>query len=204
MARRKSSPSVAGVFLCPGASGTADHPVFVALEELLAVPVRRYDFAHVRAGRGGTPRADRVVPEVVEAVCALAAELGVPTDRLVIGGRSYGGRVCSMAVAGGLAVAGLVLLSYPLHPPGRPEQLRTEHLPALAVPTLVVSGDRDPFGTPDELTRHFAVAPGPVTTTFVTGGTHDPRRAGREDEVVAAVAAFVDGLGVPGPARARR
>ena len=73
----------------------------------------------------------------------------MPPDRIVLGGRSMGGRICSMAVADGLPAAGLVLISYPLHPPGRPERLRIEHLPALEVPCLFMSGTRDTFGTPD-------------------------------------------------------
>ena len=63
-----------------------------------------------------------------------------------------GGRMCSMAAADVLPAAALVLISYPLHPPGRPDTLRTEHLPSLSVPCLFVSGTRDPFGAPDELT----------------------------------------------------
>ena len=80
--------------------------------------------------------------------CSVAA--GVKANRLVLGGRSYGGRMCSMAVAEGQPAAGLVLLSYPLHPPGKPENLRTEHFPDLRVPCLFVSGERDPFGSPAE------------------------------------------------------
>jgi fermentation-respiration switch protein FrsA (DUF1100 family) len=66
-------------------------------------------------------------------------------------------------------VAGLVLLSYPLHPPGRPDTLRTAHLPDLDVPVLAVSGTTDPFGSPAELTEHLAAVPGPVTTVFLPG-----------------------------------
>ena len=83
---------------------------------------------------------------------AFAASLGVGTEDLVLGGRSFGGRMCSMAVAQGLPAAGLVLLSYPLHPPGRPDTLRIAHLPDIRVPVLAVSGTTDPFGSPDELT----------------------------------------------------
>ena len=81
--------------------------------------------------------------------------------------------MCSMAVAEGQPAAGLVLLSYPLHPPGRPDKLRIEHLPLLQLPVLAVSGERDPFGTPDELRAHLAAIPGPLTTVFVPG-THTP------------------------------
>lgn len=117
----------------------------------------------------------------------MAAVLGVGTDRLVLGGRSFGGRMSSMAVAQGLPAAGLVLASYPLHPPGRPEQLRTEHLADIAVPMLVISGDRDPYGTPDELTHHLATARGPVTFVMLPGGHVPPDH----EAVAAAVASWL-------------
>jgi predicted alpha/beta-hydrolase family hydrolase len=68
-----------------------------------------------------------------------------------------------------LPAAGLVLLSYPLHPPGRPDQLRIAHLPEIRVPVLAVSGSTDPFGSPEELAEHLAAIPGPVTTVFLPG-----------------------------------
>ncbi len=82
-----------------------------------------------------------------------------------------------MAVAEGLAAAALVLISYPLHPPGKPDRLRTEHLPAIAVPCLFVHGTNDPFGTPDELTAATALVKGKVTHEWIEGGRHDLRGA---------------------------
>lgn len=83
-----------------------------------------------------------------------------------------------MAVAGRpegdpLPAAGVVLLGYPLHPPAKPENLRTEHLPDVKVPTLFISGDRDPFGTPDELADALALVGGPVTSVTVPGARHE-------------------------------
>ena len=101
--------------------------------------------------------------------------------------------MCSMAVAEGLPAAGLVLISYPLHPPGKPEKLRTEHLPALDVPCLFVSGTRDPFGTPDELEAATAAIPGPVTHVWVDGGRHDLE--GVDDQIVAALEHWLANLG---------
>src|SRR5690606_12325423 len=122
----------------------------------------------------------------------------------LLGGRSYGGRMGSMAVAEGLPAAGLVLLSYPLHPPGKPERLRVEHFGAIRVPTLFVSGDKDPFGTPDELAEHVAAIPGPVTTVMLPGA-HDMRGVGRQQAVAEAVAGWVASLGRPaGTLSARR
>lgn len=85
--------------------------------------------------------------------------------------------MCSMAVADGLPAAGLVLISYPLHPPGKPEQLRTAHLPALELPCLFVHGTKDPFGTPDELIAATSSIPGTVTHVWIDGGRHDLARA---------------------------
>ena len=124
--------------------------------------------------------------EEAELLCASA---GVKPARLVLGGRSYGGRMCSLAVAEGLPAAGLVLLSYPLHPPGKPDNLRTEHFPALALPCLFISGERDPFGSPAEFDEAVQAIPGPVTQVWLPGG-HDPRN---QDEAIAA--AVKDWLG---------
>jgi predicted alpha/beta-hydrolase family hydrolase len=98
-----------------------------------------------------------------------------------------------MAVAEGLPAAGLVLLSYPLHPPGKPDRLRVDHFPQIDVPCLFVSGDRDPFGTPGEFAAHLPSIPGAVTTEWVEGGRHDVK--GRDDELVEVVRAWVAGLG---------
>jgi hypothetical protein len=99
----------------------------------------------------------------------LAARLSVPVGRVAVGGRSFGGRMCSMAVAGGLSAAALVLVSYPLHPPGRPDKLRTEHFSDITVPCLFVSGRRDAFATPGELEAETKAIAGPVTLSFVDG-----------------------------------
>ena len=150
------------------------------------LPVVRMDFPYRKAGRKAPDMAPVLIRSVVEEAEAFAASLGMGTADLVLGGRSMGGRMCSMAVAEGLPAAGLVLLAYPLHPPGRPERLRVDHLPDLRVPCLFVSGTRDPFGTPDELSAATALVGGPVTVHWVEGGGHDLRRA---DAAVAAVVA---------------
>src|SRR5690606_20965204 len=115
------------------------------------LPVGRLDFPYRKAGRRAPDRPPVLLATVQEEAAALVAAAGIRPNRLALGGRSMGGRVCSLAVAEGLPASRLVLLSYPLHPPGKPEQLRIDHLPRIRVPTLVVSGTADPFGTPDEL-----------------------------------------------------
>lgn len=189
--------TAAGLLLFHGAGGHRDHRVFLALEEALSVapvvPVRRVDFAYRAKGPRQPPsRVPGLVTEVVDAATAWADELGVATDRLVLGGRSLGGRVASMAIAEGLPAAGLVLLSYPLHPPGKPDKLRIEHLPAVAVPTLAVSGDRDPFGTPDELRAHLGAIAGPTEFVDLPGDAHDPKK--NDDLLVQSTADWVRSL----------
>jgi predicted alpha/beta-hydrolase family hydrolase len=180
------TPVAEALLLAPGAGASRDHPTLTAVEEAVApVPVARMDFPYRKAGRRAPDRAPVLVQAVVDEAAALAAEAGVDPARIALGGRSMGGRMCSMAVADGLPAAALVLLAYPLHPPGRPDKLRIEHLPALEVPVLVLSGTKDPFGTPEELQRHFAAVPGPVTFAWIDGAGHDWRR--RDAEVAAIV-----------------
>jgi predicted alpha/beta-hydrolase family hydrolase len=185
----------AGLLLTPGAGADRDHRVLRAVDDALAaldapVPVERVDFPYRLAGRRAPDRAPVAVEHVRGEATALAERLGVGTDALLLGGRSYGGRMCSMAVAEGLPAAGLVLLSYPLHPPGKPDRLRVDHFGALTVPVLFVSGDRDPFGSPAELAEHAATIPGDVTLVTLPG-THDVKAL---DTITAAVADWVDAL----------
>ena len=189
-----TDPVVAGVLLAHGAGSDKDHPTLLAIERALApLPVRRFDFPYRLKGPRRPPDRAPVLVEAARAEAAgFAGQIGAPTERLVLGGRSMGGRMCSMAVAEGLAAAGLVLVGYPLHPPGRPDRLRTEHLPQLEVPCLFVSGTRDAFATPDELREATATIPGPVSHHWVEGGRHELR--GADAEVAAAVAAWLSDL----------
>ena len=165
------------VMLTPGAGASRDNHTLVALEQALGpLPCARVDFPYRTAGRRAPDRAPVAIAHLVSEAAALLSRAGVEPDRLVLGGRSYGGRMCSMAVAEGLPAAGLILLSYPLHPPGQPEKLRVEHFPAITVPVLFVSGSKDPFGAPDEFAGHIGAIPGPVTQVWLRGG-HDPRNA---------------------------
>ncbi|MBE7698768.1 dienelactone hydrolase [Oerskovia sp. Sa1BUA8] len=169
------APAVGGLLLTPGAGAGRDHPTLVAVADAVApLPVRRVDFPYRIAGRRMPDRAPVAVAHLVEEAGRFATEAGFAPDRLVLGGRSYGGRMCSIAVAEGLPAAGLVLLSYPLHPPGKPEKLRVDHFPRLGVPVLFVSGTTDPFGAPEEFDEHVAAIPGPVTQVRLPGA-HDVR-----------------------------
>lgn len=191
-----SSPSPAAALLAPGAGSGRDHSCLTAIEAALApLPVERMDFPYRTRGRKAPDRAPVLLAAVVEAASALATAHGLDPAGLVLGGRSMGGRMCSMAVAQGLPAAGLVLVSYPLHPPGRPDRLRTAHLPDIDVPCLFVSGTRDAFATPAELEAATAAIPAPVEHVWVEGGRHELK--GADQEVATAVAAWVRALGPP-------
>jgi hypothetical protein len=162
----------AGLVLTPGASARRDQSGLVAIDQAVSevgVMVERVDFPGPAAGKRRPDSPAVCIETIRTATAALAQRLGVPTGRVAIGGRSMGGRMCSMAAAEGLEVAALVLVSYPLHPPGRPERLRTAHFPDLTLPCLFVSGRRDAFAAPAELARETEAIPGAVTLVFVDG-----------------------------------
>lgn len=185
------SGTAGALLLTPGAGADRNQRTLVAIERAVApLPCERVDFPYRIRGSRMPDKPEVAVAHLVEQAAAVTARTGIRPERLVLGGRSYGGRMCSMAVAQGLPAAALVLLSYPLHPPGKPERLRTEHFPAIEVPVLVVSGSGDPFGTPVEFDRELAAIPGPVTTVRLPGG-HDPRRY---DEVAGIVARWLAAL----------
>ena len=179
-----ASRTIAGVVLFPGAGSSASHASLVSLEEALSpLPVARIDFPYRRAGKSFPDKTPVLLECVRNEVRAFADQLGVQTSQLLIGGRSMGGRMCSMAVADEadpLHVAALVLMSYPLHPPKKPENLRTEHLPRITVPILCVSGTKDNFGSPEELESAFSVVPAHVQWHWVQNGRHELAKADAE------------------------
>lgn len=180
-----------GMVLTHGAGGDRDQHTLVAIAEGLApLPVERINFPYRDQGRRPPDRAPKLLAFLREEIPAVATRLGTDPGHLVLGGRSMGGRMFSMAVAEGMPAAGLVLLSYPLHPPNKPENLRIGHFDAIDVPCLFVSGDRDPFGTPDEFDAHLGAINGPVTTVWLEGERHDPKKA--DAEIVAAVAGWLN------------
>lgn len=125
------------------ATAIAEHGIRVVRFEFPYMAERR------KTGKKRPPNPARVLLECWNQVID---DLG-PPERLVIGGKSLGGRIASM-VADERHVAGLVCFGYPFHPPGKPEKLRTEHLRELATPTLILQGERDPFGTPSDVERY--------------------------------------------------
>lgn len=170
------------VLLAHGAGAPMDSASLTATAKALAAAglrVARFEFRYMAGRRSGEgrkppPRAETLKPEYLAAIAALAA-----TRPLVIGGKSMGGRVASMVAdelfAAG-AIAGLLCLGYPFHPPGRPEQLRTKHLADLRTPTLVCQGTRDEFGTRDEVETY--TLSDRIELLWLEDGDHDlkPRK----------------------------
>lgn len=150
----------ATVLLAPGAGGTSDSPWMDQFCELLAdraVRTARFEFGYTIArrsgGRSSQPSAEAVVGEYLEAVAAIR-EASV---RLIIGGKSFGGRVATLVgqkLFDRGTIAGVVCLGYPFHPPGRPDRLRTAHLGETTVPILICQGTRDTFGGAEEVTGY--------------------------------------------------
>lgn len=174
IAHRPGGEPAGVVVLTHGAGGSRESPMLVAVCDewarhgWLAI---RYNLPYRRRRPKGPPSgaaADQA--GIVEAI-TLAHTL--TRGPVIAGGHSYGGRLTSMAVAAGADVHTLTLFSYPLHPPGRPEGLRTGHFAALAVPSVFCHGTKDPFGSPAELRAAVALIPAPTEIVEVTGARHD-------------------------------
>lgn len=199
------------VVLAHGAGAAMTSPFLEAMAQLLVergIEVSRFEFDYMAARREGgkrrpPPRAELLMPEYKRAVAELRAQ-GAAQQRLFIGGKSLGGRVASL-VADELhdegAIAGLVCLGYPFHPPDKPENLRTAHLENLRCPTLIVQGERDPFGSRAEVEGYPLSRA--IRFVWAGDGDHDlgPRggsgftRKGNLALAADAVAAFTAGAG---------
>lgn len=161
--------------LTHGAGGSRESALLIAVCEewarrgWLAV---RYNLPYRRRRPTGPPSGSSAADQagIAEAITVARRLADGP---LIAGGHSYGGRLTSMAVAAGQNVDALTLFSYPLHPPGKPERLRTEHFGAITVPTVFTHGTSDPFGSIGELEQAAALISGPVEIVEVTGARHD-------------------------------
>ena len=171
------------ILLAHGAGAPMDSASLTAAAKALAAAgmrVARFEFAYMAGRRSGVrkppPRAESVIPEFVAAV----DDLGPTDGPLVIGGKSMGGRVGSMAADAlfdAKRIAGLLCLGYPFHPPEKPEQLRTKHLIGLKTPALIMQGTRDEFGTRDEVPGYGLSKS--IDLLWLEDGDHDlkPRKA---------------------------
>jgi predicted alpha/beta-hydrolase family hydrolase len=126
-----------------------------------------FNFLYTEHKRRRNDRLEQCYRAVIDAVRERGAQ------RLAIGGKSMGGRIASQVAASGpINLAGLVFFGYPLHPPGKPDQLRSRHLPAIRAPMLFVQGSRDAFGTPDELRPILREITAPVELFEIESGDH--------------------------------
>jgi uncharacterized protein len=183
--------ALATLILAHGAGAPQSSVFMVAFAEGLA---RRgchavtFNFPYTEQGRRLPDRAPTLEACFRDVIAAVRARPDLAAAPLVIGGKSMGGRMASHLAAQGVAdLAGLVALGYPLHPPGRPEQRRAEHLARIRQPLLIVQGERDAFGTPDELRPALAPLGAEATLHVVEGGDHSfkvPKRGPIAQDVV--------------------
>lgn len=181
LATRPAGDPVATLILAHGAGAPMDSDFMNALCEALAqrgVATRRFEFPYMRRRRetGGKRPPDRQ-PVLLESWREVYAQVEAenPAGPLLIGGKSMGGRMASLAALE-LAPAGWCCFGFPFHPPGKPEKVRTEHFPSLQVPGLILQGTRDPFGKPDQIeTGNW---PACIELTWLEDGDHDfkPRK----------------------------
>ena len=191
---------ISGVILFPGAGTSANHKSLIAIENSTKkfhekIQVRRVDFPYRLAGKSFPDRAPVLIDTVRKAVIQAAIDWDCATNQIVIGGRSMGGRMCSLAIAdveNHLEVAALVCICYPLHPPKQPKKLRTEHLPRIKCRTLFISGTRDEFGTVDELKKATSAINAKVTHEFIDGARHDLKN--KDDAVAELVTRWISVL----------
>lgn len=148
----RPADAFATLVVAPGAGAGFDHPFLVGFTQAMndeGAATLRFNFPYREAGRRFPDRAPTAIAAWRAAMdFAIARSQGEP---VWAGGKSFGGRMASMAVADGMPAAGLVFLGYPLHPPGKPEAMRDAHLYGIDLPMLFLQGSRDPFATRDEL-----------------------------------------------------
>jgi predicted alpha/beta-hydrolase family hydrolase len=152
----------------------------------LGIDVVTFDFPYITQRRRIPDRGPALEASYRAVIEAVRREIESGRRFLFVGGKSMGGRIATQVAAGDVPVAGLVLLGYPLHPPGRPALLRAAHLPAIGRPMLFVQGSRDNFGTPAELNPILAGLSPPPTLHVVAGGDHS-LKVSRDPQVQAAV-----------------
>lgn len=201
--------------LAHGAGAPQHHPFIGHFARGLAargVDVVTFNFPYMEEGRRAPDPAPVLEACYAAAVGAARGRAELASNRLVIGGKSMGGRIASQLVAHDPSIAavvsGLIFLGYPLHPPGKPTELRSAHLPDVQKPMLFVQGSRDAFGTPEELRPILARLGASAELLVVEGGDHSfvvPKTSSRSraqifDEVQDALVAWIERL-VPVDAR---
>ena len=180
-------PAGTMMILAHGAGAPRTHPFMTAFARLLSargIDVVTFNFLYMERGRRVPDPKARLEGCYRAVIAAARAGPGDGERRMVIGGKSMGGRIATQVAAadgadgGDPGVDGLVLLGYPLHPPGRPDKPRTAHLPAVTAPMLFVQGERDAFGTPAEL-RPVLAGCADADLVTVAGGDHSFKTRGK-------------------------
>lgn len=181
------APASCAVILAHGAGNGMDAPFLRAFQSGLAERgflAVLFNFSYMEAGRrlpDPRPRLEACYQAVADFVRAR-----FPSRKLIVGGKSMGGRIASHLVAGGYPADALLFLGYPLHPPGKPEQLRDQHLYGIPRPMLFLSGTRDSFATPDLLASVVARIGPHATLHWIPGADHSLKVRGRpQNEVYA-------------------
>ncbi|CAN5826829.1 hypothetical protein BH10ACT9_BH10ACT9_44360 [soil metagenome] len=176
IAHEPSDTPTGVVLLTHGAGGSRESPLLQrmcdewASRGWLAI---RYNLPYRRRRPKGPP-SNSAAGDQAGIVEAIEFAHSLADGPVLAGGHSYGGRMTSMVAASGTVdLDVLTLSSYPLHPPGRPERARTEHLPDITIPTVFTHGTADPFGSIDELTAAAALVSGPTEIVEITGARHD-------------------------------
>ncbi|MFI5311450.1 MAG: alpha/beta family hydrolase [Gemmatimonadales bacterium] len=185
-----SGADVAVVVCAHGAGGQmSDRGVLATASAMRAhgLGVVRFNFLY-KEKKSGRPDP---MPKLMETAAAVVAHARTELSpkRLVIGGRSMGGRACSMLAADGFAADGLLLLAYPLHPAGQPEKLRDAHLPRIRMPVLCFNGTRDPLCAPELMERALRTVTAPWEMRWIDGADHSfhvLKSSGRTDAQVMA------------------
>jgi uncharacterized protein len=178
---RPAEPSGDAIALTHSAGSNCQAPLLIAVAERFAeagFTVLRFDLPFRRTRPSGPPRPGDAAIDREGIRSAAAALRRAAGGRVFLGGHSYGGRQASMLAAADSSVAeGLLLLSYPLHPPRRPAELRTSHFPKLATPAVFVHGSRDPFGTLEEMRSALTLIPARTALIEIDGAGHDLKRS---------------------------
>lgn len=174
---RPSAPSGDGLVLTHGVGSNSRAPLLVALAEAFAAAgfaVLRCDLPYRQSRSFGPPRPGDAAHDREGLKNSVSVLHKLASGRHFLGGHSYGGRQSTMLCADEPGLAeGLLLLSYPLHPPRKPEQLRVQHLPKLQTPALFVHGTRDPFGSPEEMESALSMIPAKTQLLKIEGAGHD-------------------------------
>ncbi|NMO01292.1 alpha/beta fold hydrolase [Gordonia sp. TBRC 11910] len=194
--QRPEGPAIGVVVLAHGAGGNRDAAILRGYADAFVerdIAVARIDLPYRRRRPKGPPSPSTAADDREGIAAACERFRGLSAGPLVVGGHSYGGRQASMLIADDPShAAGLFLSSYPLHPPGKPERMRTEHLPSITVPTLVIHGSSDPFATPEELTEAIGLIDAPTEIVTVKAPhSLNPTRTGVVRLAVDAACSFL-------------